>query len=81
MIYQSQENLARVERGSLLIAGYSKTMFAATSDRETMMLVASDLIADILHAAHAANIEPGALIDKARATFSGEIEDESGSDF
>ena len=81
MIYQSQENLARVERASLLIGDYGQRMFGATAERESMLLVASELIADILHATRAEEIEPGVLIEKALATFYGELEDESGRDF
>ena len=77
-IYQSQENLARVERASLLIADYARSMFATTAERENRLLVASDLVADILHAAHVEGIEPGVLIDLALATFAGEIEFEFG---
>jgi hypothetical protein len=74
--YSGGENFARIQRGADVYEPYAEAHYGLEADRADVSMVASDLIADLLHFAHERGEDPAAILERAARAFQGDFEDE-----
>jgi len=74
-IYAEGDMRRRKDRGAAIVAAYAEECFGNEADREDVLMVAGDAVADVLHLAAFRGIDPEEVLRKGRYHFRGDFED------
>lgn len=77
-IYAEGDMRHRKNRGAAILAAYAEECFSDEVDRENVLMVAGDAIADVLHLVAARGFDPEEVLRKGRYHFRGDFEDIEG---
>lgn len=77
-IYAEGDMRRRKDRGAALVSAYGHEMFGLDEDREDVLLIAGDLIADVLHFVNYSGLDPEEAVRRGRFHYEGDFEDVGG---
>jgi hypothetical protein len=69
-------NERRMARGQQMIRRYGRRCYTSREDRDDTLTVATDLMADVMHAAKAHGVDPYDLVAKVGRTYEGDLSEE-----